>query len=127
MTTASDLIAASAVQGTIVLDDYTPERAADLLSACDGSTDANDGITEYWGTDEDGDEWRVHLEVGDVTYRIETRPADSRDHRDWTTDGLGDPNDGNRFESREEAERCIATLRTYGDDWAEASYRVVPS
>jgi hypothetical protein len=58
------------------------------------------------------------------TYRIETRDANSDDPRDWTTDDLGDP-DANAFTSEEQAEQTIATLRTYGEDWAAAAYRVV--
>ena len=32
----------------------------DLLLEADDNADTGDGETEYWGTDENGDEWRVH-------------------------------------------------------------------
>ena len=53
-----------------------------------------------------------------ATYKIETLHDGT-----WTTDGLGDP-DANEFASREQAEQAITDLRTIGDDWAEAEYRV---
>lgn len=34
--------------------------AADLAALCDDSVENGD-VIEYWGTDDDGDEWRVHL------------------------------------------------------------------
>lgn len=59
-----------------------------------------------------------------MKFRIETRDPESTDARDWTTDGIGDL-ETNSFNSREQAEQTIATLRTYGEDWAAAAYRVV--
>jgi hypothetical protein len=34
-----------------------------LLEQSEGTADS-DGETEYWGTTSQGDEWRVHAEVG---------------------------------------------------------------
>lgn len=34
----------------------------DLLAACDDWTEGNDEI-EFWGSDDDGDEWRVHVQA----------------------------------------------------------------
>ena len=59
-----------------------------------------------------------------MTYTIETRPADSDDDRDWTTDGIGD---ANVFDSPDSAWDTIGELQRMGDDWARAQYRVVDS
>lgn len=59
--TATDLIARSISHTEIVHADWTPELAEALSIECDDSVDASDTIAEYWGTDEDGEEWRVHL------------------------------------------------------------------
>lgn len=56
-------------------------------------------------------------------YQIETLTSDTNGGR-WTTEGLGDRG-VNRFDSEEEAERAIESLRALGGDWAEAEYRVV--
>jgi hypothetical protein len=32
----------------------------DLMQECEDYTDAGEKITEYWGTDESGQDWRVH-------------------------------------------------------------------
>ncbi len=37
--------------------------ADDLSARSDNGGTANGDVIEYWGTDDDGDEWRVHLEV----------------------------------------------------------------
>lgn len=39
---------------------YDSEIPTDLLVACDDSVE-NGEVTEYWGTDDDGNEWRVHI------------------------------------------------------------------
>lgn len=41
----------------------------------------------------------------------------------WTMDGLGDPQ-CYTFTSREEADRCAASLPDRGPDWAAYEYRV---
>lgn len=61
MTTATDLIARSVSHTEIVTAAYDAEIAAALEAACEDSVEANDDVTEYWGTTEAGDEWRVHL------------------------------------------------------------------
>lgn len=59
-TVAASAIARSVSQNEIVTIDYDPAAAEDLSAASDGSADGND-VTEYWGTDDDGSEWRVHM------------------------------------------------------------------
>lgn len=60
--------------------------------------------------------------MSNTTYIIETRPANSTDASDWTTDGIGDQNE---FATAEAAEAAIEELRAIGPDWADADYRVV--
>ena len=43
-------------------EDFDPRAA--LLDLCDDHAD-NGEIIEFWGTDSDGDEWRVHLNVSE--------------------------------------------------------------
>lgn len=57
---ANSLIERSISHHEIVTVDYDATTAEDLTAACDDSVEAN-GATEYWGTDDDGNEWRVHL------------------------------------------------------------------
>lgn len=41
---------------------YSPDRADELRTLCDDCVENNTGSSaEYWGTDEDGRDWRVHL------------------------------------------------------------------
>lgn len=47
---------------------YDSQILADLQVACEDSVAANDARTEYWGTNEDGDEWRVHVIHGTADY-----------------------------------------------------------
>lgn len=54
-----------------------------------------------------------------MTYQIETQDA----FGNWTDQGLGTGD--NEFATTEEAEAMIEQLRTIGDDWADATYRVV--
>ena len=61
MNTAADLIARSTRTTTIVHAAYDADLAAELELECDDSADTPD-VSEYWGTDEDGEEWRVHLD-----------------------------------------------------------------
>lgn len=57
---AEKLIQRSISHTEIVYAPYSAELAAELAAACEDSADADRAI-EYWGTTEDGDEWRVHL------------------------------------------------------------------
>jgi hypothetical protein len=43
----------------------------------------------------------------------------------WTDEEITDDPAANTFETAEEAEAMIAELRTIGDEWATAQYRVV--
>ena len=47
----------------IVTIDYDATAAIDLSVASEGSVDVTQthGVTEYWGTDEGGHNWRVHM------------------------------------------------------------------
>lgn len=60
--TARDLIARSISHTEIARADYSEELHAALAIECDDYTDTNSGY-DYWGTDEDGSEWRVELAV----------------------------------------------------------------
>lgn len=51
--------------------DVAGDLLAELAEMADDSVDANDGVTEFWGTDEDGNEWRVHVRVDGVEAVIE--------------------------------------------------------
>lgn len=75
MMTAATAIARSVSHTEIVTVPWTAELEIDLLAACDDSADTTD-VQEYWGTDEDGAEWRVHL---DTTARMETIERAIRD------------------------------------------------
>jgi len=57
-------------------------------------------------------------------FQIQTRANDSRDDRDWSPDGLGEPG-ANLFDTREAAEAAITGLQALGGVWADACYRVV--
>jgi hypothetical protein len=58
--TAKEAIYESIVRNRIVTIDYDPHEYAYLEEHCDNSVD-NGLETEFWGRDEDGDDWRVHL------------------------------------------------------------------
>lgn len=60
MKTASDLISRSVSHNEIVTVDYTDDLAESLLVCCEDNTHGNTEI-EYWGTTDDGNDWRVHL------------------------------------------------------------------
>lgn len=55
-------------------------------------------------------------------FEIQTRNQNNNLHTAWTTDGIGDQNE---FDSAAEARVCVRMLRSYGDSWAEAEYRIV--
>lgn len=42
------------------------DRAEDWVETNGSTSEPGNSVREYWGTDEDGDEWRVH-----VAYRTE--------------------------------------------------------
>ena len=60
MRTSAAAIARSVSHDEIVHLDHDAAVAADLLVACEDST-TSDTEAEYWGTTEDGHEWRVHM------------------------------------------------------------------
>jgi hypothetical protein len=52
----------SVAQNRIVTERWSLNRHAVLVDACDDHIDRGD-THEYWGTRDDGAEWRVHLTV----------------------------------------------------------------
>lgn len=61
MSTAKKLIARSISHDEIVHAPFTPETAEDLGLSADESVENGD-VVEYWGVDDDGQPWRVHLD-----------------------------------------------------------------
>lgn len=77
---ADQAIARSISHNEIVTIDYSSEAADMLRSECEDNVDAN-GLTEYWGTDDDGSEWRVHMrdqELPTAAVVVETMPDHHR-------------------------------------------------
>ena len=60
MMTAEQAIARSVSHTEIVTIEYHAETAEDLSRLSDDSTET-EKLTEYWGTDDDGHDWRVHV------------------------------------------------------------------
>lgn len=69
MTTAADAIARSISHTEIVTLSFDAERnekidamhvKGDLLNASEDWVESG-SVTEYWGKDDDGNEWRVHV------------------------------------------------------------------
>jgi hypothetical protein len=58
---AERAIARSVSHTEIVTIAYDADAAAALQAACEDSVGVPDERTEYWGTTDDGDEWRVHM------------------------------------------------------------------
>jgi antitoxin component of MazEF toxin-antitoxin module len=58
--TAAEAIEASIARNEITRCERTDANIEDLLVLCDDSTDSNDE-SEYWGSDDEGNEWRVHV------------------------------------------------------------------
>lgn len=65
-------IARSISHNEIVTIPYSPAVEDELILACDAWTQAGDDIGEYWGVDDSGAEWRVHM-VGDRTLHVGSR------------------------------------------------------
>jgi len=72
-TEAAAAIERSITHGEIVTIDHSPEAIEELSRACDDSvtTSGEDDCTvvEYWGTDDDGNSWRVHTQTERPPYR----------------------------------------------------------
>lgn len=62
ITTAADAIAESIRHTSIVVIDDAPGLRDDLMTMCDDNIES-DGKHEFWGTDDEGDDWRVHVRV----------------------------------------------------------------
>ena len=64
--TVTQAIERSITHDEIVTIDHTPENASELAGLCDDSADLTvtygRPAAEYWGRDDDGAEWRVHLD-----------------------------------------------------------------
>lgn len=62
-TNAEQAIADSIHQNKIAHFSSYDKQIADILQRdCDDSADGN-GVIEFWGTIEDGSEWRVHMSL----------------------------------------------------------------
>lgn len=62
--TVADAISRSISHNEIVTIEAGTQRdaiEAELARECEGDTDANHDVHEFWGTDCDGAEWRVHV------------------------------------------------------------------
>lgn len=63
--TAAKLISESIDQNKIVHVEGTPELHDELLEESDDHVSTHDEeglvLTEYWGTTEEGGEWRIHV------------------------------------------------------------------
>lgn len=57
---AAQAIERSISHDEIVYIESSNDDLEHLLAECEESVDAN-GVWEFWGTTEDGDEWRVHV------------------------------------------------------------------
>jgi hypothetical protein len=58
---AQDAIEASISENRIVhVSDADVDEVA-LMFECEDHRDIGDGVEDYWGTDEAGSEWRVHV------------------------------------------------------------------
>lgn len=74
MTARTDLDAAQAIARSIshteiVTIEHDEQAQIDLTAECDDSVEHRRGnvlVREYWGTDEDGNEWRVHTHQRDA-------------------------------------------------------------
>lgn len=62
MSKATDLIGRSISHNEIAHGKYDAETAWELKSLSDDSVENGD-VIEYWGTDDDEAEWRVHLDI----------------------------------------------------------------
>ena len=62
---AKELIKRSISHDEIAHGKYDAETAAELAALSDDSVE-NGAVIEYWGTDDDGAEWRVHLDILDI-------------------------------------------------------------
>lgn len=121
---AAQAIARSISHTEIVTIEWTAALESALSIESDDSAVANDTL-EFWGCDEDGGEWRVHLsdvaggraaateEARDMTtqyYEIQAQVLGQ-----WTTDVIGD---GNRFDSEDEAQAALDGLLETNPSWA---------
>ena len=59
---ATELIARSISHNEIAHGKFDASTAAELASLSDDSVE-NGAVIEYWGWDDDGAEWRVHLDM----------------------------------------------------------------
>lgn len=58
---AADLIAHSVLHDTIAHAKHSDALAEELFCLCDDDVD-HGHVEEFWGTTDDGYEWRVHLD-----------------------------------------------------------------
>lgn len=58
--TINNAISASVQHQSIVYVADNDINHTDLLTECDDYVDSNSGVREYWGTDHEGNSWRIH-------------------------------------------------------------------
>src|SRR5262245_21343198 len=80
--------------------------------------EANRGATVPWGTRPPEKETRMAQRQ---QYRIESVD----DQGNWSADVVGMEHD-NQFATKADAQAAIAFLRTLGEEWATAAYRIRP-
>ncbi len=73
--TAEQAIAESVFYDRCVWMAFDAQQADVLMVECDDHT-TDGGVEDYWGTDEDGNEWRVNMEVDCVADRLQKRGND---------------------------------------------------
>ena len=85
--TATEAIARSIANNEIVTLEWSPASQIALFEECD-SNEEYDTRIEYLGTDEDGEEWRVHLDTSKRARQIESAIRDlaSQDQGDDVDD-----------------------------------------
>ena len=61
MSQAKEAIDSSAAQDRIIHIDSVSQEDMDFLgNESEGQTEGSGDVMEFWGTDEEGNEWRVH-------------------------------------------------------------------
>jgi hypothetical protein len=63
MTTIQNAIEESASTDTIVRITVTPDGFDELAAVAEGYTDIGENVWDVWGTDYDGDEWRIYATI----------------------------------------------------------------
>ena len=48
---------------TVDVNNENDERRLELFEACEDTITTKDDVEEYWGTNDEGKEWRVHVKL----------------------------------------------------------------